>query len=348
MISGQRVTITIDTWTSIQNINYMVVKAHFLDSDWKLHKRIINFSKINSQVREEIVKMIEICLKKLEIEKVFSKVVDNTSNDNAVDYLRKRMKTENKLLFEGKYLQLRCTCHILNLVVKDGLEEFNSSIESIRNAVSFLHSFPSRLNKFREFVVLDKFSIMSTVPMDVKTKWNATYKMLEVALKYKRVFERMSEEWLSFMEYFRENDDKDIKRIGPPTAQDWDNAKALVHFLKKFYDATLELSASKTPTSQLIYQSMIALYIEIEKKSNDESNQILKNVASAMKEKFAKYWGDWNKMNPLIFIASILDPRNKLKMIKVGIKKLEGIPEKVKEFVDLVKKSLITLWTEYK
>ena len=30
---NQRVSITTDTWTSVQNINYMVVTAHFMDSE---------------------------------------------------------------------------------------------------------------------------------------------------------------------------------------------------------------------------------------------------------------------------------------------------------------------------
>ncbi|KAL6495696.1 hypothetical protein OROGR_030259 [Orobanche gracilis] len=220
-------------------------------------------------------------------------VVDNaSSNDTTIDYLKKRMKSESTLLFEGKYLHLRCACHILNLIVKDGLKELNASIKSIRNVVLFIHSSPSRLSKFREFATLAKFASTSTVPMDVKTRWNATYKMLDVALKYRRVFERMSEEWLPFMNYFREKDEKGKKRVGPPVVEDWENANAFVYFLQKFYEVTLELSASKNPTSQLIYQSMIALQIEIEKKSNDDSDPILKKVAIAMKLKFDKYWGN--------------------------------------------------------
>ena len=31
---GQQVCATMDTWTSIQNLNYMVVTAHFIDGDW--------------------------------------------------------------------------------------------------------------------------------------------------------------------------------------------------------------------------------------------------------------------------------------------------------------------------
>lgn len=187
---------------------------------------------------------------------------------------------------------MRCVCHIINLIVKDGLKELNVSIKAIRNAYIFIHSSPSRLNKFREFSMLAKFSNTSTVPMDVKTRWNATYKMLEVALKYRKVFERMADEWLPFIKYFREKDDKGKERIGPPIVDDWEITKAFVHFLKKFYDATLELSASKSPISQLIYQTMIALQVEIARKRLDDSDPILKEVACAMKLKFDKYWGN--------------------------------------------------------
>ncbi|KZV20002.1 hypothetical protein F511_26760, partial [Dorcoceras hygrometricum] len=129
---------------------------------------------------------------------------------------------------------------------------------------------------------------------------------------------------------------------------DWENAKAFVHFLKKFYDATLELSASKSPTSQLIYQSLIALQVEIERKRLDDSDPTLKKVAHAMKLKFDKYWGNWDNMNPSIFIANVLDPRNKLQMIKVSIIKFGGTATMIQEFVNKVKLELVNLWMEYK
>lgn len=49
-----RISITTYTWNSIQNINYMVFTAHFVDNDLKLHKRIINFCTITSYKGEEI------------------------------------------------------------------------------------------------------------------------------------------------------------------------------------------------------------------------------------------------------------------------------------------------------
>ena len=34
----QRICLTIDTWTSIQNLNYMCLTTQFIDSDWKIHE----------------------------------------------------------------------------------------------------------------------------------------------------------------------------------------------------------------------------------------------------------------------------------------------------------------------
>ena len=60
---GYRVSLMTDTWTSIQNVNYMVLAAHFVDRNWKLHKRIINFSQIENHKGETIGKEVEKCLK---------------------------------------------------------------------------------------------------------------------------------------------------------------------------------------------------------------------------------------------------------------------------------------------
>ncbi|XP_072089995.1 zinc finger BED domain-containing protein RICESLEEPER 2-like isoform X2 [Arachis hypogaea] len=41
-----RVCLTTNTWTSIQNFTYMSLTAHFVDLDWKLHKKIVNICQI--------------------------------------------------------------------------------------------------------------------------------------------------------------------------------------------------------------------------------------------------------------------------------------------------------------
>ncbi|KAK2656260.1 hypothetical protein Ddye_009312 [Dipteronia dyeriana] len=51
------VYLTIDNWTSIQNINYMVITAHFIDCEWKLNKKILSFGMIPDHKGETIRKL---------------------------------------------------------------------------------------------------------------------------------------------------------------------------------------------------------------------------------------------------------------------------------------------------
>ncbi|CAA0811281.1 Unknown protein [Striga hermonthica] len=228
IIGDLRVSITTDTWTSIQNINYMVVTTHFIDSDFHLHKRVLNY-------------------------------YNASSNDVAVEYLKKQIrKHDSDSLMLDDNLHMRCACHIINLIVKDGMKELVDSIESIRNCVKYIHSSSARLDKFREYAVLEKKDKMSTIPMDVVTRWNATRIMLHGAYKFKGVFARMVEEFTPFKTYFEDG------RVGPPTDEDWEKAMGFAHFLKKFYDATIKLSATKTPTSHLVLKILINLKFEIE------------------------------------------------------------------------------------
>ncbi|CAN1136131.1 Zinc finger BED domain-containing protein DAYSLEEPER [Linum perenne] len=43
-----RVSITSDTWTSVQILNYMCITTHFIQHEWKVHKKVISFSWITS------------------------------------------------------------------------------------------------------------------------------------------------------------------------------------------------------------------------------------------------------------------------------------------------------------
>ncbi|KAL5727122.1 hypothetical protein ACHQM5_000352 [Ranunculus cassubicifolius] len=45
-IAPGRISLTSDLWTSLANDGYISLTAHFVDSDWKLQKRVISFSYI--------------------------------------------------------------------------------------------------------------------------------------------------------------------------------------------------------------------------------------------------------------------------------------------------------------
>lgn len=78
-LAHHRVCLTTDTWTSVQNFNYMVLTAHFVDSDWVMHKRVLNFCTIANHSGNSIGKMIESCLLQWGINKVLTITVDNAA-----------------------------------------------------------------------------------------------------------------------------------------------------------------------------------------------------------------------------------------------------------------------------
>ncbi|CAH9079861.1 unnamed protein product, partial [Cuscuta europaea] len=106
------------------------------------------------------------------------------------------------------------------------------------------------------------------------------------------------------------------KRVGPPVDEDWEQAVSFTHFLKKFYDTTLVLSASKCSTSSLILKEMFAVERAIFYKKKDASNPTLQKVAISMSTKFVKYWGCFGSVNKLIYVANVLDPRFKLQLLR--------------------------------
>lgn len=270
-----KVCLTTDCWTSEQNINYMVLTAHFIDCDWKLHKKILSFSQIENHKGDTIGKTIEKILKDWGIKKVMTLTVDNdSSNDTAVAFLIKRF---NKgLICNGEYMHIRCYAQILNLIVCDAFKEHNESISRIRNAVRYVRSSPARLMKFKKCAENERISCDSLMCLDVPTRWNSTYMMLEGAIKFAKAFDRL------------ENEEDAYRNDSPPTKEDWANARMLIRFLKVFYNVTLKISGSMYTTSNLVFHEICRIQNCIQLNGNS-GNKMLSTMAKNMKAKFDKY-----------------------------------------------------------
>ena len=106
---GQRVSLTTDTWTSIQNLNYICLTCHYIDGDWTYQKRILNFCRVPNHKGETIGKTIERYLNDWGIKMVITVTVDNAkSNDVALDYLKKKLEMKDGCMLGGRFLHMRC------------------------------------------------------------------------------------------------------------------------------------------------------------------------------------------------------------------------------------------------
>ena len=86
---------------------------------------------------------------------------------------------------------MRCCAHILNLIVSDGLKDLESCIANVRHAVRYVRSSPNRLDFFEKYVESLKIESKSFLCLDVPTRWNSTYLMLEAVEKFESAFQRM-------------------------------------------------------------------------------------------------------------------------------------------------------------
>ena len=357
----ERVCLTTDTWTAKNSQNYMCVTAHFIDNDWNLRKKIIGFFLVKGHRGEDIGKSLENCLAEWGIDKVFTITVDNASaNNNAIKYVR-RMLNESKGCFaEGEYLHMRCAAHIINLIVGDGLKEIDISIQRVRAAVKFIRCGTSRLVKFKKCAELAKVQSKAFLNLDICTRWNSTYLMLNAAQKYQKAFERYSDEDPYYkLELEGENGP------GVPTKIDWDKARKMAEFLEHFYDLTLRVSVQSRPTSHTYFHEIADVLLLLREWCHSEDN-LCKEMGMRMLVKYYKYWGDKygerlgdrekrgekdkgdQLLNFIVFFCVAIDPRYKLsKCIRMGIKVMFGdtIGEKL---WDTVNTYFRALFEEYK
>ncbi|CAN1285174.1 Zinc finger BED domain-containing protein RICESLEEPER 2 [Linum perenne] len=73
---------------------------------------------------------------------------------------------------------MRCSTHILNLIVKDGIDVVKDGIDKIRESVSYWIATPKRLEFFHETTKQLKILNSNRLVLDYPTRWNSTYAML--------------------------------------------------------------------------------------------------------------------------------------------------------------------------
>ncbi|KAI8543964.1 hypothetical protein RHMOL_Rhmol08G0258200 [Rhododendron molle] len=203
LLKGRRICLTTDTWTSIQNLNYMCLTAHFIDDDWKLQKRILNFCQIEDHKGGTIGKKIESLLLDWNVDGIFTMTVDNaSSNATAIEHLKRKTMDWKRTVLGHEYIHMRCCAHILNLIVVEGLKDMSESILHVRDVVRYVRSSPQRMETFKKCVEKEKIKSKQTVCLDVCTRWNSTYLMLDIAINFEKAFQRMGEEDNSFIKFF--------------------------------------------------------------------------------------------------------------------------------------------------
>ncbi|CAN1725878.1 Putative AC transposase [Linum perenne] len=125
-----RVAMTTDMWTTTnQKRGYMAITAYYIDNSWKLQSILLRFLYVPAP--RTSVRLANLCASLLDwtIDSKLSAItLDNcTTNDSMVSIIRNKLVPSN-LLMDGYLLHMRCSTHILNLIVRDGLDVIKDGI----------------------------------------------------------------------------------------------------------------------------------------------------------------------------------------------------------------------------
>ncbi|KAK6263652.1 hypothetical protein SCA6_019086, partial [Theobroma cacao] len=304
-----RINLTFDLWNSITTDTYICLIAHFVDKNWVLQKRVLNFSFMPPPYNcVALIEKVYALLAEWGIEsKLFSVTLDNCLASNAfVELLKKNLNVRKTFLVGGKFFHLRCFAQVLNLIVQDSLKEVDCVVQKVRESVKYVKGSQVRKQKFLECVTLMKLNAKGGLRQDVSTKWNSTFLMLKRALYFRKAFSHL------------EIRDSNYKYC--PSEDEWERVEKLYKLLAGFYDVTCVFSRTKYPTANLFFPSMFIAHSTLQEHMSGQ-DVYMKNMSTQMLVKFVKYWSDFSL---ILAIAVILDPRYKIHFVEWSYGKLYG------------------------
>nr|KAJ0203001.1 hypothetical protein LSAT_V11C500280660 [Lactuca sativa] len=295
--------LTTDTWTSsCQKINYMVVTAHFITEDFVMHKRVVNFREVDTHKAEDMARELLICINEWGMKNVMTMTVDNAkTNDAAINIIVKELPG---IYENGKHFHIRCMAHIINLVVKMGLKHEVYHVKNLQDAVKYIRASPQQIKTFKQAMKDAAVESQRFLCGETPTRWNSTFELLRSAYDVKDAFVEYSHQDPMFQ--------KTVGRV--PSHSDFEMIKKMMEFLEKFKKKTEKVLCSTKPIFHTYTREILDIEQHLRK---HETNPDFMFMVPDMKDKYDKYWGDYDTISDYVFFATLLDPQCKSKFMKV-------------------------------
>uniref|UniRef100_A0A5B7B4A9 Putative zinc finger BED domain-containing protein RICESLEEPER 1-like n=1 Tax=Davidia involucrata TaxID=16924 RepID=A0A5B7B4A9_DAVIN len=326
-----RISLAVDMWTSPENTGYLCLTANYIDEDWKLQKKIVNFVSLDYSHTDDILSEVVIkCLMDWDIDrKLFAMTFDDCfTYDDIVFRIKEWLSQNRPLLKNGQLFDVRSAAHIVKSIVQDAIEALRDVTHKIRESVRYVKSSQTTQGKFNEIAQQVGIDSQKHLFLDCPMRWNSTCLMLETAAKYRGAFSLLQEH------------DSDYTMA--LTEREWEWVSSIAGYMKLCVEITNVFSANKCPTANIFFPEICDLHIQLIDWCKCEDD-FISSMALKMKAKFDKYW---SKCNLALAIAAILDPRFKMKLVEYYYPKIygsEAAPDRIKDVSDGIKE----LFNEY-
>lgn len=324
-----RVCLTLDMWTSSQSVGYVFITGHFIDTDWKLHRRLLNVVMEPYPDSDTVLShAVAVCLHDWSLEsKLFSITYDRPLSEAALANLRPLIPIKNPHILNGQLLVGNCIARTLSSIATEVLAAGGDTVKKIRDSVKYVKTSESHEEKFLELKNQLQVPSERTLSLDDQTQWNTTYEMLVTASELKEVFSCL------------DTSDSDYKHA--PSLEDWKQVDTLCTYLKLIFDAANILTTTSNPTAVTFFHEVWRIQTELVRTITSE-DPFISSLTKVMQDRIEKYW---KNCSLALATAVVMDPRFKMKLVEFSFNKIYG--EEAPTFIKIVDDGIHELFHEY-
>ncbi|KAK6778934.1 hypothetical protein RDI58_025652 [Solanum bulbocastanum] len=323
------ICLTLDMWSSHHTVGYVFITGQYVDSEWKIHRKILNvIMEPYPDSETAFSHAVAACLSDWSMEgKLFSVTINQPLGDAAIDNLRALLSVKNPLVLHGQLLVGNCLARTLGSIAQDAFKVVQGTVKKVRDSVKYVKTSESHEEKFIELKQQLQVPSTKMLTLDDRTQWNTTYEMLLAATELKEVF--------SCLDAL----DPDFKDA--PSLEDWKQVETLCTYLKIFFDTANLLTAPSIPTTNTFFHEAWKIQLELARAATSE-DPFTSSLTKMMQEMFDNYWKSCCLM---LAIAVVMDPRFKMKLVEFSFSKIYG--EEAAAYVKTVEEGIHELFNEY-
>ncbi|KAL7239671.1 hypothetical protein ACSBR2_005542 [Camellia fascicularis] len=324
-----RICLTLDMWNSNQYVGYVFLTGHFIDHDWKLHRKILNVvMEPYPDSDSALSHAVTACLSDWNMEgRLFSVTINQPLSEAGIDNLRALLAIKNPLMLNGQLLVGNCLARTISTIAQAVLTAGQETVKKIRDSVKYVKTLESHEEKFVELKKQLQVPSTKSLSLDDPTRWNTTYEMLVAASELKEVFSCL------------DTSDPDYKEA--PSMEVWKQVETLCTYLKLIFDTTTILTTPVIQTTNTFFHEAWKLQLELARAVVSE-DPVIEILTKPMQEKFDKYWKDCCLV---LAIAVVMDPRFKMKLVEFSFTKIYG--DDAAMYVKIVDEGIHELFLEY-
>ncbi|XP_059303338.1 zinc finger BED domain-containing protein RICESLEEPER 1 isoform X1 [Lycium ferocissimum] len=315
---SSKVSITLDFWTSYEQLLYMSITCQWIDENWSFQRLLLDICHISSPCGA--TEISHALLKVLNLYNIDNRVLCCTHDNSpialhACHTLKEDMDSQNT----SHFYYLPCAAHTLNSIINDGLRSTKTIISKIREFVLKVNTsfeisqdFLQCCNAYQEG--------NWQVPLDASPRWSGNYQMLDIARKAGKSMETI----------VRKYDELLGSRVLLSTMEK--NAVNIMHaYLEPFYKTINDICTNKVLTIGLVlfFMDHISEIIAASKDSRHSPDWLKSAEEMATK---ARSYND-QVCNVFTYMTAILDPRIKVELIPESLNSENHLEEARRHFM---------------